>query len=275
MNTSSESQPLIRPQAALRVSVLAQDLKIQSLQGLVVQNDRVIVPTLDGQILRVAADGTIEVLTDLLKAELGIPFGIGTSNEDVIVTVSAFDPVHYLVRVKPDGTFETIANFSEINGFFGAPFGVAAYNSGYVVAGTTDVVSGDGALFRIDSRGAALKMVDLKPFGNGLDVVVHRGNFVTIHEKGHLLQIAPTGEVFVLADLMKAGMGIPFKLAASGDDLLITTNLGQVVKVDPAGVISTFVEIPRPTYSVPSGIAVWGNDLVVSTVSGYLLKIRG
>lgn len=274
MNTSSESQPLIRPQTALQVSVLAQDLKIQSLQGLAVQNDRVIVPTLGGQILRIAADGRTEVLTDFMKAELGIPFGVGISNGELIVTVSAFDPVHYLMRVKPNGTFETIANLSEISGFFGAPFGIAAYDNGYVVAGTTDVVSGHGALFRVDSRGTSVKMIDLKPFGNALDVVVHRGNFMTIHEKGQLLRIAPTGEVFVLADLMKAGMGIPFKLAISGDDLLITSSLGQVVRVEPSGIITTFVEIHRPTYSLPCGIAIWGNDLVVSTVSGYLLKIQ-
>jgi hypothetical protein len=249
-------------------------LSIQSLQGLVVQGDRIIVPTLSGQLLQIASDGTTTVLADLMKAELGIPFGIATSNDDVIVTVSAFEPLHYLVRVKPDGTFTPIANLSEISGSFGAPFGVAAYDEGYAIAGTTDVVSGDGALFQINLEGAILNTIELKPFGNALDVVMRDNNFVTIHEKGHLLNITPTGEVSVLANLMQASLGIPFKLAVSGDDLLVTTNSGKVVNVDPVGVITTIVEIPIAAYNVPAGIALWSDDLVVSTVGGYLLKIN-
>ncbi|WP_088890963.1 hypothetical protein [Leptolyngbya ohadii] len=258
----------------VRLTILAKNLKILSLQGLAIVDDQIIVPTIDGEIIAVNAIGAVKPLTNLLTVELGVPFGICAIDSGVVVTVSGFDPVHYLVKVSADGKHETIADLSEISGTYGAPFGVAAYDDGFIVAGTTDVISGDGALFRVTQQGQITEVVGLKQFGNALDVVVHRGQFITLHENGDLLRIAPTGEVTVLANLVQSGLGIPFKLTTQADNFLVTTNTGQVVRVDSVGKPVAIVELPRPTYSVPSGIALWGDDLIVSTMNGYLLRLQ-
>lgn len=267
------NQPL-KTLNGVRLTILAKNLKILSLQGLAIVDDRVIVPTIDGEVIAVSAIGEVKPLTNLLAVELGIPFGICAIDSGVVVTTSGFDPVHYLVRVDADGTHEQIADFSEISGTYGAPFGVAAHDGGFIVAGTRDVVSGDGALFRVTRQGQITQLAGLKQFGNALDVVVHRGQFITLHENGDLLRIAPTGEVTVLANLVQSGLGIPFKLTVQADNFLVTTNTGQVVRVNPLGKSETIVELDRPTYSVPSGIALWGNDLIVSTMNGYLLRLE-
>lgn len=270
----AEANPPLKTENGVRLTILAKNLQIVSLQGLTVLQDRVVVPTLDGAIATVSAIGEVNVLTNLLTAELGIAFGICSIDAGIAVTVSGFDPVHYLVQVAADGQHETIADLSEISGFYGAPFGVAAYDGGFVIAGTTDVVSGDGALFRVSSAGQITQLVSLKQFGNALDVAVHQGQFITLHEKGDLLRIAPTGEVTVIANLMQMNLGIPFKLAVQAEDLLVTTNTGQVVRIDPDGKATAIVELFKPIYSVPSGIALWGDDLIVSTMNGYLLRLE-
>ncbi|MBD1852885.1 hypothetical protein [Leptolyngbya sp. FACHB-711] len=286
--TASESSTLHensppKMENGVRLSILAKNLNLVGLQGLAVMQDRVIVPTVDGEIVTVSPIGEVNVLTNLLTAQIGVPFGICAitppgeqlhTDSGVVVTVSGFDPVHYLVRVSPDGQHETIADMSEISGTYGAPFGVATYNSGFIVAGTTDVIAGDGALFQVSRQGQITNLVSLKQFGNALDVVVQQGQFITLHEKGDLLKISPTGEVVVLVNLIEAGFGIPFKLAAQAENLLVTTNTGHIVRVDPEGKPTAIVELFKPIYSTPLGIAIQGNDLIVSTTNGSLLRLQ-
>jgi hypothetical protein len=252
-----------------------KNLNLQTLQGLTVSQDKLIVPTLAGELLQIAPDGTTSVLVDLLKADLGIPYGLTTQDGDVIATVSGYDPVHYLVRVKPDGNFSTIADLSEISGFYGAPFGVAIYNDSYIVAGSTDVVSGEGLLYSVNPQGESTKLVDLAKFGNSFSVVVDQNQFLVTQEKGHLLRITPTATepVAVIADLLTSGFGHPFGLVMRGDDLFVSLGSGQLIKVDAAG-ITTVAELPLSTYGVPSGLAVLQNELIVATNGGYLLRVQ-
>jgi hypothetical protein len=259
-----------------RVTVLAKDLKLQTLQGLTVSQDQVIVPTLEGQLLQVTPDGTTSVLVDLLKAELGIPYGMNTQDGTVIATVSSYDPLHYLVAVKADGSFSKIADLTEISGVFGAPFGVAVDHDRYVVAGSTDVVSGEGLLYAVSPQGEIAKLVDLKEFGNSFSIVVHQKQFFVTQEKGQLLRIRPdakTEPVSILADLIQAGLGHPFGLAGRGEDLFVSLGSGWIITVDMSGKISTLVNL-LPNYGVPSGLAVLQDQLIVATNSGYLLQIQ-
>lgn len=264
----------VKTENGVRLTILAKNLNLIGLQGLAMMQDQVIVPTVDGEILAVSPIGEIRVLTNLVTAEIGVPFGICPTDSGVVATVSGFDPVHYLVRVSPDGQHETIADMSEASGEFGAPFGVAAYNGGFMVAGTTDVISGDGALFRVSSGGEITKIVGLKQYGNAVDVAVQQGQFITLQEKGDVLRIAPTGEVTVLVNLVEAGLGIPFKVITQGEDLLVTTNTGQILRIDAQGKPTPIVELFKPIYSTPLGIAIWENDLIVSTINGYLLRLE-
>jgi hypothetical protein len=268
-----DSNPSAKTVNGVRLTILSKNLRLVGLQGIAAIQDRVIVPTVDGEVMSISAIGEMNVLTNLLSAQIGVPFGVCPIDSGVVMTVSGFDPVHYLMQVSLDGQYETIADLSDISGFYGAPFGVAAYDGGFIVAGTTDVIAGDGALFQVGSQGEISQLVALKQFGNALDVVVQQGQFITLHEKGDLLRVSPAGEVTAIVNLVEAGLGIPFKLAPQAENLLIVTSTGHIVRVDPSGNPAPIVELFKPIYSTPLGIALWGDDLIVSTDNGYLLRL--
>ncbi len=253
---------------------IAQGLNIYTLQGVAIDKQTLIVPTLDGQLLQVTPKGKVTVLVDLLKAELGIPFGITETNGDVVVTVSGYLPVHYLVRVKPNGALTIIADLSKTSGFYGAPFGVAAYNGEYIVTVSTDVVDSTSALLRVSATGKVGAIANLSEFGIPFGVIATQRGFVVAQQNGQLLQISPGGKVAVLVDLLKGGFGIPFNMAARKDDLVVTTKAGLIVRVNPQGVPSLLVDLLKARLGIPSGIVVSNGNLIVTTNAGYLLQIN-
>ncbi len=256
------------------ISTIAQGLNLYTLQGVAVSPLGFMVPTLDGEVLKISPQGTIVPLVDLQKLNLGIPFGIATHDSDLIVTTSDYFPNHYLLRVKLNGTVTTIADLSELSGDAGAPFGVAVSDGDYIVTLSTDVVEATGLLLRINAAGATTQIAELTG-GNPFGVVAMGGDFIVAQSKGQLLRVNPKGAKSVIFDVQKAGFGIPFGVAVWNDHLFLTTNLGLIVKVDRSGNGVAIVDLVKSRFGVPSGIVVSDNNLVVTTGSGYLLKIAG
>jgi hypothetical protein len=254
-------------------SVIAQNLNIYTLQGLATSQDTFIVPTLDGVLLQINPKGEQTTLVDLLKAELGVPFGIIERNGELIVTVSGYLPVHYLVKVKLNGTFTTLADLSKASGFYGAPFGIAEYQGDYFLTVSTDVVSSTSALMRVSATGGLTKVADLSQYGIPFSVATYQDQLVVAQEKGHLLRITPAGQITEWVNLQTAGLGIPLGLTVNQDELIVTTNSGAVVGVNAQGVPGTIADLAKAKLGIPSGVVIQRGQIVVTTNQGYLLQI--
>lgn len=244
------------------------------MQGVAVTPQGYVVPTLDGTVLHVTPKGKTSMLADLLKADFGIPFAIVLWQDDAIVTVSDFIPRHHLIQISPDGKLKVIADLSEVSGFYGAPFGVAVSESGYIVSLSTDVVESTSVLLRVSSQGDITKIADLSRFGNPFAVVADDRDFVIAQQKGQLLRMSASGDITVLVNLVELGLGIPFGVAVKGKTYFATTNSGLIVRIKPDGTASTVVNLLSQKLGIPSGIAISGSDLIATTNSGYLLRIR-
>ncbi|MBW4422471.1 MAG: hypothetical protein KME13_25215 [Myxacorys californica WJT36-NPBG1] len=266
----------------MSISVIAQGLKLLTLQGIALQGDALVVPTLEGTLVRISPQGQVTPLVNFLSANLGIPFAItaernsqGNPAQDnaLIVTVTGYLPDHYLVRVKPDGTYAKITDLTQICTEFGAPFGVAVYQQNYVVTLSTDVAEAVGQIVRVGPDGTISQPILLDGRGNPFGIAVQTDEFVVAQSKRLLLRVTQTGKVSTIVDLQQAGFGIPFFVAVWNTDLVITTNLGWVVKLDSDGKIDAIVNVRAAKYGIPSGIAVYQNDLIVTTNSGYVLRL--
>lgn len=264
---------MLRSKLMVQISIVAEKLNIYTLQRVAVRQNQIVVPTLDGQLLSVTAQGASTILADLLKAELGIPFGIVDQGDDVIVTVSNYTPDHYLVRVKPDGQVSTIANLSQLCGEFGAPFGVAVYQNQYWVTLSPDVAASKGQLLSISPTGKITPIAVLNSFGIPFGITVWNGAAVIAQSYGQLVQVSPTGITKTIVDLQALKFGIPFDVAVWQNQLVATTNTGQVVRIDAAGTVTTIADLAQEKRGIPAGIAVSGNDLIVTTNSGFLIRI--
>jgi hypothetical protein len=257
----------------VQISVLAQKLNIYTLQSVTVSQNQIVVPTLDGQLLTVMPDGKSAVLVELLKANLGVPFGIDSDGKDLIVTVSGFLQEHYLVRVRPDGKYSAIADLSKLSGMYGAPFGVTVYQNAYWVTHSSDVVEDKSQLLRISPDGKIASIADLTQFGNPFGITVYQQNFVIAQSFGALVRVTAQGEAKAIVNLKDLEFGIPFDVAVWRDRLVATTNAGQIVQVDATGKVGSIVDLVKQKYGIPSGIAVRGEDLIVTTNNGFLLQI--
>lgn len=263
----------------MQISVITQRLNIYTLQSVTVsqnsdsQQNAIVVPTLDGQLLTVTSEGKSTILVDLLRANLGVPFGIDIDGKDLIVTTSGYLQEHYLVRVKPDGKYAAIADLSKLSGVYGAPFGVAVHENAYWVTHSSDVVDDQSQLLRVNPDGKTTTIADLTLFGNPFGITVYQQNFVIAQSFGALVRVTAKGEANAIVNLKALEFGIPFDVAVWRDRLVATTNAGQVVQVDAAGKVVSIVDLLKQKYGIPSGIAVQGNDLIVTTNSGFLLKI--
>lgn len=255
------------------IETLAQGLNIYTLQGLVSSQNGFVLPTLDGQLLQIGLTGTRSILVDLLKAELGVPFGITTDGKNFVVTVSGYQPVHYLVEVKVDGRFSPIANLSETSGLYGAPFGVTMDRDSYIVTLSTDVTESGSLLVRVSRSGKVETIADLSRFGIPFGVIKDGETFIVAQQQGQLVEVNREGKTAVLIDLVQAGLGIPFNLIKQGTDFLVTTNAGLVVRVSRGSSPAVLVDLLKARLGIPSGIAIQGTKLGITTNSGYLLQI--
>ena len=257
----------------IQIAVIAEKLNIYTLQSVAVSQGNVIVPTLDGQLLSVTLEGVSRSIVDLVKSELGVPFGVIDQDQDLIVTASSYLPYHYLLRIKPDGKVEKIADLTERSGFYGAPFGVALDQTDYLVTISTDVINSTSELVRVSAAGKISPIANLTPFGNPFGLVVQNQSIVVAQSLGQLVRVSMNGEISVIADLKTLGFGLPFNVAVWGDRLVATTNSGLVVQVDADGKVSPLVDLAKAKYQIPSGIVTLGNDLIVTTNGGFLLRL--
>jgi len=256
----------------IQIAAIAQKLNIYTLQSVAVSKGNIIVPTLDGQLLKFAPDGKSTSIVSLVQSDLGVPFGIIDQDQDLIVTVSSYLPQHYLLRVKPDGNVETITDLSRRSGLYGAPFGVTVDQGDYLVTLSTDVVDSSSELIRVSSTGEIRAIANLTPFGNPFGLVVQDQSVVVAQSYGQLVRVEK-GEAKAIVDLKALGFGIPFNVTIWRDRLTATTNSGLVVQVDPDGKVRTIVDLAKAKYQIPSGITTLGNDLIVTTNGGFLLRI--
>ncbi len=257
----------------VQIAVIAQKLNIYTLQSVAVSQGNVMVPMLDGQILSVTPDGTSTSIVNLVNSELGVPFGIVDQAQDLIVTASTYLSQHYLLRIKPDGKVETIAELTQSSGFYGAPFGVALDQEDYLVTLSTDVINSAGELVRVSSAGKISPIANLSQFGNPFGLVVQNQSIIVAQSYGQLVRVSLKGEVKEIADFKALGFGLPFNVAVWRDRLVATTNSGLIVQVDAAGKVSPIVDVAKAKYQIPSGIVALGNDLIVTTNGGFLLRI--
>jgi hypothetical protein len=258
----------------VQISVIAKGLALNTLQGLMIQNQAVIVPTVKGKLLRISLTGKQEQIVDFVPSGMGIPFGIAIAGTDLIVTLSDFVPMHSLVRVKPDGTLVKITDLSDASGDSGAPFGVTAYRDQFFVSHTRDVLEDEGQLLRVQTTGEVTRFVGLEG-GNPFGIAVQDQSFVVAMSKGKLLHVSLKGEISTIADLKEKNFGVPFQVAVQGKDLFVTTNSGLVVRVNEKGEVSAIANILEAKYGIPGGIAIANKTLIVATDSGYLLKVSG
>jgi hypothetical protein len=255
------------------LSVISQKLNIYTPQNITVSQGNLIVPLLDGQLLRVTPKGESSAITNFMKDELGVPFGMTTQDKDLIVTVSGYLPQHYLMRVKPDGKVETIADLSGQSGFYGAPFGVTVFRDEYWVTVSTDVIESTSELIRVSPKGKIQTIANLTQFKNPFGLVVQGDSVVVAQSSGHLVRVSEKGEVKAIVDLQEAGFGLPFNVAIWRDQIVATTNAGLVVAVDKVGKVSTVADVKAAKYQIPSGIVAFEKDLIVTTNGGFLLRI--
>lgn len=255
-----------------QVTVIAQKLNIYTLQSVAVSKGNIIVPMLDGQLLKITPDGKQTPIVNLVQAELGVPFGISDQDQDLIVTVSGYLPQHYLLRVKSDGKVETIADLTQRSGFYGAPFGITVDRGDYIVTLATDVVDSTSELIRVSPTGEISPIVNLTPFGNPFGVVVQNQSIVVAQSRGQLVKVE-NGKAIVIVDLKAQGFGIPFDVTIWRGQLTATTNSGLVIQVDGRGKVTTIADLAKARYQIPSGIATLGEDLIVTTNGGFVLRI--
>lgn len=255
------------------LSVIAQKLNIYTPQNIAVSQDNLIVPLLDGQLLRVTPQGMSSTIANLLKADLGVPFGMTAQESDLIVTTSDFLPRHHLIRVKLDGKVETIADLSARSGEYGAPFGVVVYQGDYLVTLSTDVTESTSELLRVSRKGEIKTIATLTQYKNPFGLVVQGDSVVVAQSSGHLVRVNEKGEVKAIVDLKESGFGLPFNVAIWRDQIVATTNAGLVVAVDQAGKVSTIADVAKAKYQIPSGIVAFEKDLIVTTNGGFLLRV--
>lgn len=263
------------------ISVIAEGLKLLTLQGIAVQQGHFLVPTLDGTVVRVSPNGgSVTPLVNFLEANLGVPFAIspdrmnGTaSQETIVVTVSGYRPDHYLIRVKPDGTYVKLVDLTQVCTDSGAPFGVATDQENYFVTISTDVVEATGQIVQVNAAGTLTGQIQFHEKGNPFGIAVYHDELIVAQSKGLLLRVTRAGKVTKLVDLQQAGFGIPFFVAIQGDRAIVTTNLGWVVSVDFRGNVAAIANIREAKFGIPSGVVADQNALVVTTNSGYVLRL--
>ncbi|MFH7029769.1 MAG: hypothetical protein ACHBN1_31520 [Heteroscytonema crispum UTEX LB 1556] len=254
-----------------KVSIIAQKLKIITLQAVAVSEGNMIVPTLDEHLLQVSQNGDVTTLADVSR--YGIPFGIVENNGNFLVTISALETGDRLLRVTKSGFFYTVADLSSVYGSFGGCFGVAAGDGFYVVAIADDVSTSQGRLIEVQRNGFISTLADMANFGTPFAVTASNDGFIVGCESGNLLRVSLDGAVTPIVNLANAGFGIPFGLVEVDTKLIVTSNSGSLLQVNSDGTISTIINLSDAGLGIPSGVAVWDNAYIVTTNAGNLLRI--
>jgi len=255
------------------VTVLASGLKLLSFQGVTVYRGAIVVATVEGDLVQVAADGTLTTWVNVTR--YGIPTGIVGSKEGVVVALSAQESGHFLLLVSPQGKISILADLSMLAGEFGAPFGVdvrEGYYPSYLVAISTDVVSSGGLIAQVTRSGKVnvLATVPETPFG----VSVTDDSAIATQENGQIVKIDFTGKVEAIANTAEAELGSPLDITRFQDYWMLTTTLGWLVALKPDGNLSPLANITEAGFGKPTTLTTFTGKAIVATQTGNLLQVE-
>ncbi len=254
------------------VTVLASGLKLLLFQGVTTFQGRIIVATVEGELLRIGQDGSVTVWASVEK--FGIPTGIAGSQKNLIVAVSAQESGHFLLQVSPQGAVSIVADLSALAGEFGAPFAVAVrdgYYPAYWVAISTDVVRSGGVIAQVTGSGrtSIVATLPLSPFGIGLGA----DGAIATQENGPIIRIDGFGQPQVLADLSATKWGSPLSLTPLADDWLLTTTAGWLLALKPDGTLAPILNLAAQGLGAPTTLTTVDHQLAIATQSGNLLLV--
>jgi hypothetical protein len=254
-------------------TVLASGLKLLSFQGVTTFQGRVVVATIEADLIWVAPDGSLTPWVNL--ARYGIPTGIFGLNDRIAVALSAQESGHFLMQVTEQGKISRLADLSELVGEFGAPFAVTAQDGRYpyyLVAVSTNVSGSSGLIAQVMSSGriSILARLANSPFGVGM---TDRYALAT-QENGQILRISfATGAVRPIADLVQADLGSPLDLTPLGQDWITTTTTGWLVALKPDNRLLPLLNTTELNVGAPTTLTSFAGDLIVATQNGNLLRV--
>lgn len=254
-------------------TVLASGLKLLSFQGVTTFQGKIVVATVEADLINVASDGSLTPWVNL--ARYGIPTGIFGLRDRVAVALSAQESGHFLMQVAEQGKVSRLADLSELVGEFGAPFAVSAQDGRYpyyLVAVSTDVSGSSGLIVQVLSSGrlSILARLANSPFGIGLT----DSDAIATQENGQILKISfATGAIRPIADLVRAGLGSPLDLTRLGQDWITTTTTGWLVALKPDAQLVPLINIAELGVGSPTTLTSFAEQLVVATQSGNLLRV--
>jgi hypothetical protein len=255
------------------ITILTSGLNLLSFQGITTFRDAVIVATVEGDLVRVAADGSLNRWTNV--SHYGIPTGLVGLKNAIAVALSAQESGHFLIEVKGDGQMSTLADLSELSGEFGAPLAVAGHEAHYpyyLVAISTDVVGSAGLIARVTQSGKTSVLTTLahSPLGIGIG----EGYAIATQEDGSIIRIALMGATQVIAQLEQTQWGRPIALTRLGEEWIATTMTGWLVALQPDGTLSPIVNLLDRGFGKPTTLTPWQHQLVVATQQGTLLLVE-
>lgn len=254
------------------VTVLASGLKLLSFQGVTRFQGEIVVATIEGDLIRVSADGILTPWVNVTR--YGIPTGIVGSKEGVAVALSAQESGHFLLWVNAQGKMTVLADLSSLAGEFGAPFGVDIHEGYYpyfLVAISTDVVGSGGAIAQVSRSGQVntLAVLPETPFGvgAGLDYAI------ATQEHGQIMRIESTGEIRAIANLPTT-LGSPLAITRWQQDWVMTTTTGWLVALQPDNSLVPLLNLAEAGMGIPTTLTPFNQSLVVATQSGNLLQVK-
>jgi hypothetical protein len=254
------------------VTVLAAGLNLLSFQGVTRFQGAIVVATVEGDLIRVSADGTLSPWVNVTR--YGIPTGIVGSKEGVAVALSAQESGHFLLWVNAQGKMSVLADLSPLAGEFGAPFGVdihAGYYPYFLVAISTDVVGSGGAIAQVSRSGLVntLAVLPETPFGVGAGA----DYAIATQEHGQIVSIESTGAVRAIATL-PAELGAPLDITRWQQDWVMTTTTGWLVALQPDNNLAPLINLTEAGMGLPTTLTTFNQSLIVATQSGTLLQVK-
>ncbi len=253
------------------VSILASGLKLLSFQGVTTFQDEIVVATVEGDLIRVAPDGTLTTWVNV--ARYGIPTGIVGLRDRIIVALSAQES-HFLMQVTQQGKLLPLADLSILAGEFGAPLAVAAYEGYYpyyMVAISTDVVGSAGLIAKVTSSGRTTVLATLANTSFG--VGIGEDYVIATQEKGQVVKISFAGKARAIVTLDQTSLGFPLDITRLAEEWIITTTTGWLVALKPDDTLSPLIDTSEMGYGSPTTLTTFENQLVVATQTGNLLQV--
>jgi hypothetical protein len=255
------------------ITVLTSGLKLLSFQGITTYCGKIMVATIEGDLVRIEPDGKAVLWVNV--ARYGIPTGIVGWKDTLVVALSAQETGHFLIQATPQGKLSVLADLSALAGEFGAPFSVAAYDGYYpyyLVAISTDVVGSAGLIAKVTRSGnvSVLATLPKSPFG----VEIGPDYAIASQEDGHLLKIDSTGSVSVIGNLAPTQLGSPLDLTRFESTWMMTTTTGWLAALSDDGTLTPRLNLVETGVGAPTTLTTINSSLVVATQTGNLVKIE-